>query len=140
MDRQRPQSTAVDMWTFRESTLDPTSLTGYSVEASDGGIGKIDEATGEAGRSQLIVDTGPWIFGKKVLLPAGVIERVDPDTETVYVSLLEGRDQERTGVRSGSSAATTTSTAVESAVTTSASDPRPSQRCRWAQRPWPLLI
>ena len=85
MDSQRPQST-VDMWTFRETTLDATSLTGYSVEARDGGIGKIDEATGEAGRSQLIVDTGPWIFGKKVLLPAGVIERVDPDTETVFVS------------------------------------------------------
>ena len=85
MDSQRPQST-VDMWTFRETTLDATSLTGYSVEARDGGIGKIDEATGEVGRSQLIVDTGPWIFGKKVMLPAGVIERVDPDTETVFVS------------------------------------------------------
>ena len=88
MDSQRPYST-VDMWTFRESTLDPTSLTDYSVEARDGGIGKIDEATGEAGRSPLIVDTGPWIFGKKVLLPAGVIDRVDPDTETVFVSLTK---------------------------------------------------
>jgi hypothetical protein len=86
MESQRPQSTTVDIWTFRESTLDPASLTGYSVEARDGGIGKIDEATAEAGRSQLIVDTGPWIFGKKVMLPAGVIERVDPDTETVFVS------------------------------------------------------
>ncbi|NUT55428.1 MAG: PRC-barrel domain containing protein [Thermoleophilia bacterium] len=85
MDSQRPQST-VDMWTFRESTLEPTGLIGYSVEARDGGIGKVDEATGEAGRSQIIVDTGPWIFGKKVLLPAGVIERVDPDTETVFVT------------------------------------------------------
>ena len=74
MDSQRPYST-VDMWTFRESTLDPTSLTDYSVEARDGGIGKID--------------TGPWIFGKKVLLPAGVIDRVDPDTETVFVSLTK---------------------------------------------------
>jgi hypothetical protein len=82
MDRQ----TTVDIWTFRESTLDPMNLIGYSVEARDGGIGKIDEATGEAGRSLLIVDTGPWIFGKKVMLPAGVIDRVDPDTETVFVS------------------------------------------------------
>jgi hypothetical protein len=84
MDSQR-QST-VEMWTFRESTVDAANLVGYSVEARDGGIGKIDEATGEAGRSQLIVDTGPWIFGKKVMLPAGVIDRVDPDTETVFVS------------------------------------------------------
>jgi hypothetical protein len=28
-------------------------------------IGKIDEATNEAAASQLVVDTGPWIFGKK---------------------------------------------------------------------------
>jgi hypothetical protein len=88
MDSQRPQSTT-DMWTFRESNLDAASLTGFSVEATDGGIGKIDEATGEAGRSQLIVDTGPWIFGKKVLLPAGVVERVDLDTETLFVSLTK---------------------------------------------------
>jgi hypothetical protein len=86
MDSQRPQSTTADIWTFRETNSDPATLIGFSVEATDGGIGKIDEATGEAGRSQLIVDTGPWIFGKKVLLPAGVVDRVDLDTETVYVA------------------------------------------------------
>jgi hypothetical protein len=32
-----------------------------------------------------VVDTGPWIFGKKVLLPAAVIQRVDLDSQTVYV-------------------------------------------------------
>ena len=32
-----------------------------------------------------MVDTGPWIFGKKVLLPAGVVDRVDGLAETVYV-------------------------------------------------------
>jgi hypothetical protein len=40
----------------------------------------------EAGGSFVVVDTGPWIFGKKVLLPAGVIRDVDPDTETVFVN------------------------------------------------------
>jgi hypothetical protein len=75
-----------DVWTFRDTGVDANALVGFSVEAVDGGIGKIDEATGEAGRSQLIVDTGPWIFGKKVLLPAGVVDRVDFDTETVFVS------------------------------------------------------
>ena len=78
--------TTTDIWTFSEASLDPTSLIGYSVEATDGGIGKIDEATGETGRSHLIVDTGPWIFGKKVLLPAGVVDRVDLDAETVFVN------------------------------------------------------
>jgi hypothetical protein len=85
MERERSQTT-VDIWTFSETATDPTSLVGFSVEAIDGGIGKIDEATGTAGRSHLIVDTGPWIFGKKVMLPAGIIDRVDLDAETVYVN------------------------------------------------------
>ena len=78
--------TTTDIWMFSEASLNPTSLIGYSVEAIDGGIGKVDDATGETGRSHLIVDTGPWIFGKKVLLPAGVVDRVDLDTETVFVN------------------------------------------------------
>ena len=32
-----------------------------------------------------MVDTGPWIFGKKVMFPAAVIQRVDLDSETMYV-------------------------------------------------------
>jgi len=84
MDRERSQTT-MDIWTFSETATDPTSLVGFSVEAIDGGIGKIDEATGMAGRSHLIVDTGPWIFGKKVMLPAGIIDRVDLDAENVFV-------------------------------------------------------
>jgi hypothetical protein len=60
-------------------------LTGYKVEAIDGGIGSIDEATYEVGSAYLVVDTGPWIFGRRVLLPAGVVERVDHLTRTVHV-------------------------------------------------------
>ena len=61
-------------------------LTGFKVEALDGGIGKVDEATDDAGSSYIVVDTGPWIFGKKVMLPAGVVRDVDLDTETVFVN------------------------------------------------------
>jgi hypothetical protein len=32
-----------------------------------------------------VVDTGPWIFGKKVMLPAGVIRDIDFDSEKVFV-------------------------------------------------------
>jgi hypothetical protein len=75
-----------DLWTHRDTNMSTMNLEGFSIEAIDGSIGKIDEATNEVGSSYLVVDTGPWILGKKVLLPAGVIERVDPDSETVYVS------------------------------------------------------
>jgi hypothetical protein len=90
-DRQttgtRPALSVADLWSFRtEPSLRAAELVGFSVEATDGGIGKVDEGTEEMGRSHLIIDTGPWIFGKKVMLPAGVVERVDMDTETVFVS------------------------------------------------------
>jgi hypothetical protein len=77
----------VELWTFGPDLLPAgADLSGYSVEASDGGIGKIDETTGDAGASYVVVDTGPWIFGKKVMLPAGTIARVDHDNQVVHVT------------------------------------------------------
>ena len=58
---------------------------GYRVHASDGDIGKVDEASNAVDESSIVVDTGPWIFGKKVMLPAAVIQRVDLDSQTVVV-------------------------------------------------------
>ncbi len=66
-------------------TRTAVDLTGFGVEAVDGSIGKVDEASYDAGSSSIVVDTGPWIFGKKVLLPAGVIDRVDYEESKVYV-------------------------------------------------------
>ncbi|MFJ8043930.1 PRC-barrel domain containing protein [Kitasatospora sp. NPDC096147] len=62
-----------------------TSLTGYRVEATDGHIGKVDKHTDVVDSAHIVVDTGPWIFGKEVLLPAGTITRVDVTEETVWV-------------------------------------------------------
>ena len=84
--------TSTDIWTYRESGAlgvdmgRGVDVTGYSVDAIDGGIGKVDEASYDVGSSYLVVDTGPWIFGKKVLLPAGVVDRIDAVAETVYVN------------------------------------------------------
>jgi hypothetical protein len=83
---------SVDIWTYRNDVdlgVDVSrgvDLTGFSVEALDGGIGKVDEATYDIGSSYVVVDTGPWIFGKKVMLPAGVIDRIDLEAETVWVA------------------------------------------------------
>ena len=74
----------IEMWTFK--TAQNIDLSGFKVEAIDGDIGKVDEATNETGGSFIVVDTGPWIFGKKVMLPAGVIRDIDPDSETIFVA------------------------------------------------------
>ena len=76
---------ASDLWTYPE-TVGRLDLTGFDVEALDGSIGKVDEATQDVGESYVVVDTGVWIFGKKVLLPAGLIERVDRDEEKVWIN------------------------------------------------------
>jgi hypothetical protein len=83
--------TTTEPWTYRDvDTLgvdmrSGIDLTGFSIEAIDGSIGKIDDATYDVGSSYVVVDTGPWILGKKVMLPAAVIQGVDLDSETVQV-------------------------------------------------------
>jgi hypothetical protein len=82
-----------DLWTFEVVELrDPTpavDLTGFDVEASDGHIGKVDEATYETGAGCVVVDTGFWIFGKKRMIPAGVVTDVNHDDETVAVAMTK---------------------------------------------------
>ena len=77
---------SVEIWTYRDQAIGSMNLTGYGVEALDGSIGKVDEASNDVGASFIVVDTGPWIFGKKVMLPAGVISRVDANEEKVFVN------------------------------------------------------
>src|SRR5438309_815719 len=75
---------SVDIWTFRVAVAE-ADLSGYRVEAVDGEIGKVDKASYRAGSDALIVDTGPLVFGRKVVLPAGTIDRVDPEAERIFV-------------------------------------------------------
>ncbi|GAA5182143.1 hypothetical protein GCM10023322_18460 [Rugosimonospora acidiphila] len=76
-----------DAWNYREDSGvgDGSDLVGFRIEATDGHIGKIDEASALVGEQYLVVDTGPWIFGKKVLLPAGTVNRVDQLEQRIYV-------------------------------------------------------
>ncbi|MFD6415887.1 PRC-barrel domain-containing protein [Streptomyces sp. NPDC060194] len=62
-----------------------TDLVGYKVEATDGSIGKVDKQSEDVSSSYIVVDTGVWIFGKHVLLPAGTVQRIDADEKKIYV-------------------------------------------------------
>ena len=87
--RTTPRTTT-DLWTYDQTALgvgvDKANVVGYQVEALDGSIGKVDEATYDAGSAYIVVDTGPWIFGKKVMLPAGTIRSADHEEEKVFVN------------------------------------------------------
>jgi len=72
-------------WTYRQQDWHNVDLTDFTVEATDGEIGTIDSATNELNGSYLIVDTGTWIFGKKVVLPAGVVSSVDDKNHRLLV-------------------------------------------------------
>ena len=79
-----------ELWTYREAITAPTdTIIGFAVEAVDGKIGHIDEATNEAGAGHIVVGTGPWILGRKVMIPAGAISHVDLDEERVMVGLTK---------------------------------------------------
>lgn len=64
-------------------------MVGFSVRASDGDLGKVDSATMALGVSEIVINTGPWILGRQVVLPAGTIERVDWENEVVYIDLTQ---------------------------------------------------
>jgi hypothetical protein len=60
-------------------------LSGYGITATDGEIGKVDEATYESGSGFLVIDIGPLVFGRKVMLPAAIVSGVDHENRRVVV-------------------------------------------------------
>ena len=79
-------------WNYRVdlvSQVGEGSLDGYDVMATDGSIGSIDEHSADAASGYVVVDTGFWIFGKKRLIPAGVVKSIDRANEKVYVGMTK---------------------------------------------------
>jgi hypothetical protein len=81
----------VDLWNYGEDLERRSDLEGFGVAALDGDIGKIDDAAYDNGSSYIVVDTGPWIFGKRVLIPARAIVRVDVPNEKVFLRLKKAQ-------------------------------------------------
>ena len=84
MEPRSTTATKLDIWSYRDPSWG--NLAGYDVEAVDGGIGKVADESNEARTSYIVVDTGPWIFGRKVMLPAGTIKTVDRSDRKVFVN------------------------------------------------------
>jgi hypothetical protein len=79
----------VALWTYPDGLTDVANIEGFDVEAQDGSIGEIDQATHEVGAAYVVVDTGPWIFGRKVLVPASTIKSIDLDNRKAFVGLTK---------------------------------------------------
>lgn len=81
---------------YRQEAFDGGDVKGLNVYAgtSDEKVGTINDVlVDESGRFRyLVIDTGIWIFGKKVLLPVGRC-RVDIERERVYATGLTSKEQ-----------------------------------------------
>ena len=56
----------MDTWSYRDSTwVQAGDLLGCDVEATDGSVGRVDDATDDISASYLVVDVGSWIFGRQ---------------------------------------------------------------------------
>ncbi|MEU9178932.1 PRC-barrel domain-containing protein [Streptomyces sp. NPDC048550] len=62
------------------------SLVGFTVAAADGVIGHVDRQQDQPGMQHLVVDTGVWVFGKSILIPAGAVTAIDTEARTVKVT------------------------------------------------------
>jgi hypothetical protein len=77
---------AQDLWTFRSDVgHDRADLDGMSVEAIDGSVGSVQDVIEDIDGAYLLVDTGPPILGKTVLVPAGLVTAIDVDNATLRV-------------------------------------------------------
>ena len=86
--------TSWDPWTYgrdAEMSGNRDDVLGFDVEATDGSIGTIEQATYDVGSSYLLVNTGPWIAGGRVMLPAGIVGRVDRHARKIYIR--RGKDE-----------------------------------------------
>ena len=77
----------VDVWTTRAGVT-PLSdeMVGWRVQGTDEEIGKVDHVS--FGGTCVIVSTGRF-RGKKYVVPAWSIERMDPASETIVVELTK---------------------------------------------------
>jgi len=66
-----------------------SALTGYSIKATDGDIGEIEDFLIDEDRMKIdfiVVDTGAWLPGKKVLLSPDLIKEINWNSSKILVN------------------------------------------------------
>lgn len=66
------------------------TLQGYVISGTDGEIGQVDRLFFDDEKwvvRHLVVDTGKWLPGRRVLISPAAVERVDPDRGCIHLNL-----------------------------------------------------
>jgi len=78
-----------NLWTYPTVADRPDivgdDVVGFEVQASDGYVGTVSDATDEVAASFIVVEAG----AKKVMIPAGLITRIDAGGGRVFVGLTK---------------------------------------------------
>jgi hypothetical protein len=78
-----------------------SSINGYAIEASDGRLGTVSDFLFEDANwivRWLVVDTGNWLSGRKVLLPLAALGQPDPARRKFPVKLTMQQVKESPGI------------------------------------------
>jgi hypothetical protein len=75
-----------EVWNFRDDALARIDLRSFDVRGRDGAIGKVVQAIEGSAGGYLVVDPGVAMpLGRQLLVPAGLVEKVDVDNKRVVV-------------------------------------------------------
>jgi hypothetical protein len=123
-----PPAVRSEIWGYRDVALGGIGLVGFDVEATDGPLGKVDDATNDVAGTLLVVDTGSRLFGRKVVLTADMVARVDARSGVVYLDRardeLKDAPPYRAGAESAALAVASDAKSVRSDVEPRAAEPR----------------
>jgi hypothetical protein len=74
-----------DVWSFPDPAVVAEDLVGYTVEALDGRIGRVDDASADTASCCLVVAVGRFAT-RKVALPAGFVNVIDEAGSKIHVN------------------------------------------------------
>ncbi|HEY3259395.1 MAG TPA: PRC-barrel domain-containing protein [Pseudonocardiaceae bacterium] len=77
-----------DVWQFRENmafSARSVDLGGYEVVGPDGTLGTVDKVSNDVRVNYIVLDTGEWLSGRQVIVPAYTVTRIDPSGRKVII-------------------------------------------------------